>query len=187
MSSPLGEVTTLLRRMRRGEGDARERLSELIYAELRRIAAAKLRGERRDHTLTPTALVHEAWLRLSDEGDNFENRAHFFGVAANAMRRILVDHARTRNAEKRGGGGLVRLEDLDPAAPESDETLLALDEALGKFAVKDPRAARVVEMRYFSGLNHTQIAAILQVDRRTVDRDWALARAWLFDQLSPLS
>jgi RNA polymerase sigma factor (TIGR02999 family) len=171
--------------MRRGEDGAHERLTVLVYTELRRLAASKMRGERPDHTLTPTALAHEAWLRLADSEDDFSSRAHFFGVAANAMRRILVDHARARNAVKRGGGVVIRLEDIDIAAPESDNTLMALDEALDALFKKDPRAARVVEMRYFSGLAHTEIAEVLNVDRRTVDRDWAFARAWLFDQLSP--
>ena len=141
-----------------------------------------MRGERPDHTLTPTALANEAWLRLANCEEDFSNRSHFFAVAANAMRRVLVDHARARNAEKRGGGEVIRLEDIDPAAPSS--TLPALDEALDALARTDPRAVRVVEMRYFSGLTHAEIAEVLNLDRRTVDRDWAFARAWLFDQLS---
>jgi RNA polymerase sigma factor (TIGR02999 family) len=170
--------------IRAGEANAQDRLAELIYTELRRLAASKMRWERPDHTLSPTGLANEAWLRLADSVEDFANRSHFFGVAANVMRRILVEHARARRASKRGGRDVIRLQDVDPAAPEKDYALLALDEALETLSNINARAVRVVEMRYFGGLTHSHIAEVLNLDRRTVDRDWAFARAWLFDRLA---
>jgi RNA polymerase sigma factor (TIGR02999 family) len=179
-----GEVTVLLNKIRAGEIGAQDRLAELIYADLRHLAASKMRWERPDHTLSPTGLANEAWLRLAGCAGDLANRSQFFGVAANVMRRILVEHARARKARKRGGEEVLRLQDVDPAAPVKDYTLLALDEALEMLSNINPRAARVVEMRYFSGLTHSEIADVLHLERRTVDRDWALARAWLFDRLT---
>lgn len=179
-----GQVTQLLRRMKTGESEAKSALGELIYGELRRIAAAKMWGERPDHTLTPTALANEAWLRLGDLDGGFENRSHFLAVASNAMRRVLIDHARSRSAAKRSGGMELDIEKIDIAAPESDEQLIELDNALADLAQIDPRAASVIEMRYFGGLTHEQIAQLHGVQRRTIDRDWKMARAWLLDRLS---
>ena len=180
------DVTGLLRAASAGNVQARERLAEVIYTELRRVASVRMRSERTDHTLTPTALANEAWLKLCDVDQAYADRAHFFAVAANAMRRVLVDHARSRNAGKRRGGSLLKMEDLDIdiAAPEAEEHLSVLDDALRRLAAFDSRAAKIVEMRYFGGLTHTEIADVLNVDRRTVDRDWAVARAWLFEKLS---
>ncbi|MBL8296533.1 MAG: sigma-70 family RNA polymerase sigma factor [Bryobacterales bacterium] len=184
MESPgPGEVTLLLRKAHEGAIDARQQLADIIYTELRRLASVKMRGERQQHTLTPTALVNEAWLRLGEFKDEVENRSHFFALAATAMRRILIDHARSRNSAKRGGG-LIRVEELDIAAPESDGQLLALDEALTRLAAMDERAAKVVEMRYFTGLTQSEIARVLGVDRRTVDRDWAMAKSWLYGEVA---
>ena len=184
MPSEPGEVTMLLQKVRSGDPHAQDRLISLIYGELRRLAGHRMRAERDGHTLTPTALVHEAWLRLCDCRGDFANRSHFFAIAANAMRRILVDHARAKKAIRRGGGQFVPLNDIDIAAPQAEETLVALDEALDKLAEMDARAARVVELRYFSGLKQQEIAEVLQLDRRTIDRDWAMARAWLFGQVT---
>jgi RNA polymerase sigma factor (TIGR02999 family) len=179
MNTPSTEITLLLKRIRADEAGARDRLGELVYAELRRMASLKMRGERPGHTLTPTALANEAWLRLCGNDHSFENRSHFFAVAAGAMRRLLIDYARARKAGKRAGGVRIPFEDVVIAAPETDEQLLSLDEALTRLAEVDSRAARVVELHYFAGLTHREIADILAVTRRTVDRDWTMARAWL--------
>jgi RNA polymerase sigma factor (TIGR02999 family) len=180
------EITTLLAAARAGDRDCQSRLFEAVYGELRRIAAAQLRGERRDHTLQPTALVHEAYIRLLGRGDvPWENRAHFFSTAAGTMRRILIDHARTRKADKRDGK--LKRVDLDetPAAfvEEDADRLLAVDEALGRLAQWDERQARVVELRFFGGLTVEETADVLAVSVKTVKRDWAMARAWLQTQL----
>jgi RNA polymerase sigma factor (TIGR02999 family) len=144
-----------------------------------------MRAERQGHTLTSTALANEAWIRLSASGLDFEDRTHFFAVAANAMRRVLIDHARARNTIKRNGGQPVELDSIDLSAPESDETLLALNDALSRLSALNERAAKVVELRYFAGLPNEEIARMMDVNRRTVDRDWAMARAWLFGQITP--
>lgn len=181
-----GEVTRLLRALSESNPQAESRLYELLYAELRRIAAAHLRAERPEHTLTPTALVHEAWLRLSNDQPNFENRHHFLAIAAKAMRRILVDYARARNADRRGGPQKPASLDEFPSlqAPLADETILALDEALNRLEVMSVRAAQVIEMRFFAGLTESESAQVLGVTRRTVNRDWEMARIWLYGELN---
>jgi RNA polymerase sigma-70 factor, ECF subfamily len=180
-------VTQLLRDWQGGDEAAGRDLASVIYAELRRLAASRLRGERRDHTLQPTALVNEAWLKLADARVDWQNRAHFFGVAAITMRRILVDHARRRHTAKRGSGeARVPLDDVmeQLAGPLPDLQLLALDEALTRLASLDARQARVVELRYFAGLSVEDTAAAVGVSSGTVKREWAAARAWLFDAMS---
>lgn len=184
-SNEPSEVTLLLKRMRSGSPEVERRLFELIYGELRRIAGARMRVERQEHTLSPTALVHEAYLKLSGTEDTFAGRSHFLAVAARAMRQILVDHARARQAAKRGGSAAeYSLEGLEIAAPQSDEDLILLDDALGRLAAMSPRQARVVELRYFAGLTEEEVAGVLDVTRRTVNRDWSMARAWLHGELS---
>lgn len=177
------EVTGLLRAWRRGDASAGEALLQRVYGELKRLAAAQLRGERPEHTLQPTALVHEAYLRLLlQQGVDWRDRAHFFGLAATMMRRVLVDHARARSTHKR------RQEEGSPAltltvrsGPEVE--LLDLDQSLSAFAHSYPRQARVVEMRYFADLEIEEIAACLEVSPATVKRDWQFARAWLAREL----
>lgn len=179
------EVTRLLARVREGGEDALEALLPVVYGELRRLAAGALRRERRDHTLEPTALVHEAWLRLVDQRSrDWENRSHFLAIAATAMRRVLVHHAEKVRASKRGGDRRrVTLVDAPEELTEQGLEVLALDEALTRLEAHDPRKARVVELRFFSGLEHTEIAAALGVTTRTVERDWRMARAWLAREL----
>jgi RNA polymerase sigma-70 factor, ECF subfamily len=184
------DATAILHRINRDEGTAAAELLPLVYDELRRLAAAFMKNERADHTLQPTALVHEAYVRLikpaGDEQMEWKNRSHFLGVAATAMRRVLVDHARAHNAQKRGGGGPASLA-LDDAVAPSGVTnceVLALDEVLTKLARSDARTARVVELRFFGGLTIEQSAAVLGVSHFTVEGDWALARAWLARELS---
>lgn len=181
-----GEVTRLLRAMRDGDGAASGALLPIVYQELHRIAASYMRRERADHTLQPTALINEAYLRLAGEEIEFQNRAHFIGLAAHVMRRVLVDHARQHNAERRAGG-LQRVEMNDDLAisPERLDEVIFLDQAMERLATKNPRQARVVELRYFGGLSVEQIAAMLGVAPRTVKGDWALARIFLFRELNP--
>jgi RNA polymerase sigma factor (TIGR02999 family) len=176
----MNDVTLILSAIERGDARAYERLLPLVYDELRRLAARNLAREKTGQTLQATALVHEAYLRLvGQEGPrSYQDRGHFFAAAAAAMRRILVDNARRKGAGKRGGG-LRRQELGDVAAPEADEELLALDEALVKLAAKDPQKARLVELKYFAGLTGEQAAAVLGISPTTADRHWAYARAWL--------
>ena len=184
MTSDDGEVTQLLKAMTSGDSTAADRLLPLVYSELHRLAASYMRRERQDHTLQPTALINEAYLRLAGDDVNWRNREHFIGVAANVMRRVLVDHARAHNAEMRGGGQRrVDLEDNVAISAERSEEILALDEALGRLTEVNPRQAKVVELRYFGGLSIEQIAAVLAIAPRSVKRDWALARIWLFKAL----
>jgi RNA polymerase sigma factor (TIGR02999 family) len=176
------EITILLAGARAGDRVCQSRLFEVVYGELRHIAAAQLRGERPDHTLQPTALVHEAYVRLLGRGDvPWENRAHFFSTAAGTMRRILIDHARKRRAHKRDGA--LKRVDLDDHhagfGDEDAERLLVVDEALEKLAQWDERQARVVELRFFGGLTVDETADVLRISAKTVKRDWAMARAWL--------
>jgi RNA polymerase sigma factor (TIGR02999 family) len=180
-------VTELLLAWTAGDGAALEALLPLVYDEMRRQARRALRRERSGHTLQPTALVHEAFLRLIDQRRvRVESRAHFFGVAARVMRRVLVDHARARAATKRGAGAQqVRLDELsnERASGHSDVDLLALDDALTRLAELDPRKARLVELRYFAGLGTAEAAMALGVSAATVGRDWTLARRWLRREL----
>jgi RNA polymerase sigma factor (TIGR02999 family) len=180
------QVTNLLLAWGRGEPGAQERLMPLVYQELRRRAAAFLRRERRAHTLQPTALVHEAYLRLADQRRmQWINRAQFFGIAAEMMRRILVDRARAQAAGKRSGRW-ARVT-LDPAAgvtPPVDLDVLDLDAALTRLAALDPRKSRIAELRFFAGLSLEECGRVLGVSLATVERDWQVARAWLFDALS---
>lgn len=182
-----GEVTNLLVQLKNGNRDAEPRLIPLVYAELRRLAGHYIRGERPGHTLQATALVHEAYLRLVGQKEiSWQNRAHFFGVAANLMRRILVDHARAKQAKKRGGSGQkLSLDEAVLVKPEAPEQFLALDEALERLARRDPRQSRIVELRFFGGLSEEETAEVLGISTRTVKRDWSVARAWLYQQLNP--
>ena len=187
MSIPLrGQVTELLLAWGQGEEAAAERLIPLVYDELRARAAAALRPERPDHTLTPTALVHEAYLRLVDQRlPHFENRKHFYGVAARVMRQVLVDHARSRKAAKRNDGRqALPLDENFPVTDERAADLMALDDALAALAGVDPEKARLVELRYFTGLTIEDTAEMLGVSPATVKREWALARAWLHREIS---
>ena len=181
-----GEVTLSLQRWREGDPAQGERLMEIVYQELRRLAAHYLRNERSDHTLQPTALVHEAWLKLGDpERHDWRDRHHFFASAARGMRRYLVDHARAHRREKRGGGWQ-RVE-LDPAlevGAESTVDFLALDDALGRLREKSEDLARLVELRFFAGLPMEGVAEVLGVSERTARRDWAFARAWLQEEMA---
>ncbi|MCC7387447.1 MAG: hypothetical protein IT431_01635 [Phycisphaerales bacterium] len=179
------EVTQLLLRAEQGDRDATDRLFPLVYDELRRLAGGMMRQERASHTLQATALVHEAYFRLvGDTHAGWESRAHFFGAAAAAIRRILVDHARSKNRDKRGGGW-DRVPLPDEAAEQTPTLdLLALDEALRKLATADPRMARLVELRFFVGLTITEAAASLGISEPTAVREWQLARVWLHAELS---
>ena len=182
------QVTSLLERASAGDAIATSELFPLVYEELRRLAAQHLGEERAGHTLQPTALVHEAYLRLVGPEDvKWQNRAHFFGAAAQAIRRILVDHARGRGRLKRGGPSAARapLENIEVIAPPSSEAdLLALDEALSRLAALDPAKARVVELRYFGGLSLEDTAKAMEISVATVSRYWEFARVWLHRELS---
>ncbi len=183
----MSELTRILSAIEQGDPQAAEQLLPLVYDELRKLAAAKLAQEKPGQTLQATALVHEAYVRLvdTDSSQHFNSRGHFFAACAEAMRRILVDGARRKQADKHGGGRLrVDLPD-DLAAPEGcSDDLLALDEALSRLERHDPDAARLVKLRYFAGLSHQDAAQALGISRGAADRLWALARAWLFRQLS---
>ena len=184
------QITLWLADWRKGNGQAGDRLLRAVYPELRQIAARFLHNERNHHTLEPNALVNELWLRLVG-GDpvQYQNRAHFFAIAAQTMRRILIDYARARVAEKRGGQQeqvtLTAVEGWNPIAQNED--ILALDQALSKLEKADPRAARVIELRFFGGLQEDEVAAALGVSLITVKRDWKVARAWLMARLQARS
>jgi RNA polymerase sigma-70 factor (ECF subfamily) len=179
------EVTQALQRLSQGETDALEHVLPLVYDQLRAVARRALRGERPDHTLTPTALVHEAYLKLVQlEQVTWQGRSHFFAACASEMRRVLIDHARRRTAEKRGAGAEhVPLENAFAAAHERPAELLALDEALVRLAALDPRQARVVECRFYAGMDVDETAEALGTSPATVKRDWTAARAWLNREL----
>jgi len=185
-----GEVTRLLEAATRGDDRALDRLIPLVYDELRGIAARRMSAERNGHTLTTTALVHEAYLELAGlDRIQWKNRAQFFAIAARLMRRILVDHAVRRDAEKRGGGRtpvtLDRVAGALAVVPETDADMVALDEALQRLEAEDERLARVVECRFFGGMTIEETGAALDVSPATVKRDWTLARAWLNRELTP--
>jgi RNA polymerase sigma factor (TIGR02999 family) len=182
-------VTQLLLAWSDGDNEALEKLMPLVYGELKLLAERRLRRERSGHTLEPTALVHEAYLKLIDQKQaRWRNRAHFFAIAAQAMRRILVDHARARQSEKRGGGD--QKLSFDEAIDVSDQRvnqMVALDDALEALAELDPQKSRVVELKYFGGLSLEEIAEALGVSRATVIREWRMAKAWLYGELNKSS
>lgn len=186
MSSQPGDVTQLLIELRAGKREAEEKLIPLVYAELKRLAGYYLRGERVDHTLQPTALVHEAYIRLIKVREvDWQSRSHFFATAATIMRRILVDHARAQQAEKREAlRNAVSLEDVLVVCPAQSSELIALDEALSRLTQIDPRRGRIVELRFFGGLSEEETGTVLGISTRTVKRDWRIAKAWLYDELN---
>jgi RNA polymerase sigma-70 factor (ECF subfamily) len=177
-------VTRLLLKWTEGDKQALEDLLPLVYDELRRLAKSYLQRERPGHTLQSTALVHEAYMRLVDQNVSWQSRAHFFGIAAQMMRRILVDHARGKNAAKRGDGAVqVTLDEGLVAANERDVNVLALDAALTKLAALDAQQGQIVELRFFAGLSIEETAEILKISPATVKRDWAMAKAWLYREM----
>lgn len=181
------DITQMLRRWGEGNRDALEDLMPLVYDELHKQAARFLRHERRDHTLQATALIHETYLKLSGQDEiDWENRAHFFAISSKLMRRILVDHARAKNRQKRGGDAVkLALDEAGSVAiQEKGIDLMALDEALQRLEKKDSQQARIVELRYFAGLSLEETAAALKVSRTTVATDWSMAKAWLHRELT---
>jgi RNA polymerase sigma factor (TIGR02999 family) len=179
-------VTELLQEISGGSRAAADELMPLVYQELKRIAGGQLRAERPGHTLQATALVHEAWLKLADQNSSWQNRAHFLGIAAQVMRRILLDYAKSRQRVKRGGG--IHKTSLDEAlvvAEDRASDLVQIDEALTRLEQLDARQARVVEMRFFGGLSVEETAAAMGISAPTVKREWAMARAWLYRELTP--
>ncbi len=185
MSHESEQVTQILEAVGAGDTQAAERLLPLIYEELRRLAAAKMAHEAPGQTLQPTALVHEAWLRLVGEGNQrWNSRGHFFAAAAEAMRRILVENARRKRALRHGGGQVrVDVASLDPAAEPADDSLLEVDDALDELASLDASQAEMVKLRFFVGLKLEEIAALHGVSMKTVQRQWTHARAWLFERI----
>lgn len=187
MAAP-GDITVLLHALRDGDESARSRLVEAVYDELRGVARRHLRREPPDHSLTPTALVNETYLKLTGQRRvGWQNRMQFFAVASRLMRRILVDHARARAAAKRAAGTRISFDDLDVSTLPKSVDVLALDAALDRLAARDARQSRLVELRFFGGLTVEEIASVLDVAPITVKRDWALARAWLFRALQGAS
>ena len=186
MTSMPKEITRLLIAWNRGDESARDKLMPLIYDELRGLARGVLRRERINHTLQPTALVHEAFLRLVDQNQvNWQNRAHFFGIAARLMRQILVNHAEARRAAKRGGSAeRLSLNEIDHFVAEKEIDLVALNEALNNLERIDPQQGQIVELRYFSGLTIEEVAEVMNISPATIKREWNTARAWLRRELS---
>lgn len=183
-----GEVTQLLKAMQRGESGAAERLLPLVYAELHRLAKSYMRKERKDHTLQPTALINEAYLRLAQDSTDWQSRAHFIAIAANVMRRILVDHARSHLAAMRGGKmHRVEWEDVFGLPIERSRELVALDDVLPLLEKENPRQAKVVEMHYHGGFTFKEIGKVLDISARTAKRDWEVARGWLFKEINTRS
>ncbi len=187
LSHESGEVTLLLEELAHGKQEAADQLMPLVYDELRRLAGRYMRREREDHTLQTTALVHEAYMKLVEQRSvNWQSRAHFFGIAAHLMRRVLLDHARGHLREKRGGGQqMVSLDEALVFAPGQATALVELDGALEKLAALDARQARIVELRFFAGLTVEEAAEVLGVSPKTVKRDWSVAKAWLHGELKP--
>jgi len=185
VSGAPGEVTQILLDLERGDRSAEARLISLVYGELRRIAAMYLRGEAPDHSLQPTALVHEAYLRLVGiKGVDWQGRSHFFAVSATLMRRILVDHARSHKSARRGKGAYtLNVDEAVLPAPERAPEILALDEALNRLSALDPRQAKIVELRFFAGMSEEEAGHALGISPRTLRRDWRVAKAWLYKEL----
>ena len=184
MTTSPGEVTVLLHALRQGDRGAGDKLFPLVYSELHRLARAYMRRERPNHTLQPTALINEAYMRLAQASVDWQNRAHFIGVAATAMRRILVDHARAHMAAARGGEfRQVEWTEAFGFPTERSRELIALDEALERLEKLNPRQAKIVELRYIGGLSFEEVGAVLDLSPRTAKRDWTLARLWLFKQI----
>ncbi|HEX9045989.1 MAG TPA: sigma-70 family RNA polymerase sigma factor [Verrucomicrobiae bacterium] len=181
----MSDITLVLDAMSRGENQASDKLLPLVYEELRNLAAARMFQEAAGHTLQPTALVHEAWLRLTQgQNPSWQNRAHFFGAAAEAMRRILVEHARRKAGLKRGGGQQrLNIEDVELANAPVDERVLLIDSALEELERSNPERARVVVMKFFAGMTNQEVADSLDISRRSVDRHWECAKAWLFRKI----
>jgi len=182
----MSAVTLILNRAQQGDPNAASELLPLVYDELRKLAAARMANEAAGHTLQPTALVHEAWLRLTADNPDtpFANRAHFFAAAADAMRRILIERARRKSAEKRGGNWQrIDLDKVDIAAEADDDALLLVNEALEKLARKDASAAEIAKLRFFGGLTLEEAGQVMGVTERTANRYWAFARVWLFDEM----
>jgi len=184
-SESTSEITQVLQAIQRGDGRASGELLPLVYNELRRLAAARMAQEPVGQTLQATALVHEAWLRMVGDGDRtWQNRAHFFGAAAEAMRRILVENARRKSRLKRGGGQVrLDIESLDLAATTPDDKILLMDEALEQLQAEDAEKAHIVVLKFFGGLTNQEVAENLRVTERTVERQWAYAKAWLFQRI----
>jgi RNA polymerase sigma factor (TIGR02999 family) len=181
----VSEVTQILDRIGQGDPKAAGELLPLVYEELRRLAAQKMAHESAGQTLQPTALVHEAWLRLAGSNQQWNGRGHFFAAAAEAMRRILIDRARKRSRDRHGAGlQRVNLDSVDFAATSEDETLLALDDAVEKLAIESPEKAELVKLRYFTGLSIAEAARALDISDATAKRHWAYARAWLYCELT---
>jgi RNA polymerase sigma-70 factor (ECF subfamily) len=186
VESDPGEITELLLELSAGKREAEKKLIPLVYSELKRLAAHYLRGERCDHTLQPTALVHEAYLRLTKMQQlDWQSRSHFFATAATVMRRILVDHARANLAHKREAfGRAISIEEAFVFSAARSDELLALDEALDRLANQDVRRSKIVELRFFGGLSEEETGAVLGISARTVKRDWRFAKAWLFNEIN---
>lgn len=179
------DVTRILEAVGRGDSNAADELLPLVYDELRKLAAVKMAHERPDQTLQPTALVHEAWLRLvGNENQNWNGRAHFFAAAAEAMRRILIENARRKRAARHGGGkARLDISELEIASPSKDDELLAVSDALEKFVARDKQKAELVKLRYFVGLTTEEAAEVLGISIPTADRWWTYSRAWLFEEI----
>ncbi|RYD33138.1 MAG: sigma-70 family RNA polymerase sigma factor [Verrucomicrobiaceae bacterium] len=182
----MSEIARILTTIEQGDAGTTDELLPLVYNELRRMAAHKMSAEPAGHTLQPTALVHEAWLRLVDSpAQSWQNRAHFFGAAAEAMRRILIARARRKHTLKRGAGAPhLNIDELEIAGAAPDDQLLALDDALDRFAALEPQQAELVKLRYFAGLKITEAADVLGISEATAKRWWAYARAWLFTEIA---
>jgi RNA polymerase sigma factor (TIGR02999 family) len=182
----MSELTRILTAIEQGDVKTSEELLPLVYSELRRMAAHKMANEPAGHTLQPTALVHEAWLKLVDSpARSWQNRAHFFGAAAEAMRRLLIARARRKHAQRRGSGAAhLDVDELEIASPVPEDRLLALDEALNRFAAAEPQQAELVKLRYFVGLKIEEAAEVLGISEATAKRWWNYARAWLFNEIS---
>jgi RNA polymerase sigma factor (TIGR02999 family) len=181
----MSDVTHILTAIEQGDAKATDELLPVVYNELRRLAAHKMANEPAGHTLQPTALVHEAWLKLVDPpSQSWQNRAHFFGAAAEAMRRILIARARRKHTQRRGAGvAHLGADEIEIASPAPDDQLLALNDALDRFAMQEPQQAELVKLRYFVGLKIGEAAEVLGISEATAKRWWAYARAWLFDEI----